>query len=316
MIELKDVGKVYNASDGDLRALDHINLTIDDGDMFGIIGESGAGKSTLVRHLNLLERPTEGRVIIDGVDITNFHGRRLRELRASIGMIFQNFSLFQQRTVLQNVMFPLEVRKEPKAVRTERAHELLRLVSLDGKANRYPSELSGGQQQRVAIARALANNPRYMLCDEATSALDSRTTMQVLDLLAQINKELGVTMILITHSLAVARRVCNRIAVIDDGHIVEEGATDDVFANPQSEVTRELLGWGESIKTLKPSPVVERSVDAAAGEADPVGGEGAEAFAEVADEPQASAGGEPQAPAAAAGAEEPQASSSEEGGER
>ena len=244
MIELKDVGKVYNASDGDHRALDHINLTIADGDMFGIIGESGAGKSTLVRHLNLLERPTEGRVIIDGVDITDFQGKQLRELRASIGMIFQNFSLFQQRTVLQNVMFPLEVRREPKAQAAERAHELLRLVSLDDKAQRYPSELSGGQQQRVAIARALANNPRYMLCDEATSALDSRTTIQVLDLLADINANLGVTMILITHSLAVARRVCNRIAVIDDGHIVEEGATEDVFSNPQSEITRELLGFG------------------------------------------------------------------------
>ena len=244
MIELKDVGKVYNASDGDHRALDHINLTIADGDMFGIIGESGAGKSTLVRHLNLLERPTEGRVIIDGVDITDFQGKELRELRASIGMIFQNFSLFQQRTVLQNVMFPLEIRREPKAQNAERAHELLRLVNLDDKAKRYPSELSGGQKQRVAIARALANNPRYMLCDEATSALDSRTTMQVLDLLADINANLGVTMVLITHSLAVARRVCNRIAVIDSGHIVEEGTTDEVFTNPQSEVTRELLGWG------------------------------------------------------------------------
>ncbi|MBR0405346.1 MAG: methionine ABC transporter ATP-binding protein [Eggerthellaceae bacterium] len=244
MIELKDVGKVYNASDGDHRALDHINLTIADGDMFGIIGESGAGKSTLVRHLNLLERPTEGRVIIDGVDITDFQGKELRELRASIGMIFQNFSLFQQRTVLQNVMFPLEIRREPKAQNAERAHELLRLVNLDDKAKRYPSELSGGQKQRVASARALANNPRYMLCDEATSALDSRTTMQVLDLLADINANLGVTMVLITHSLAVARRVCNRIAVIDSGHIVEEGTTDEVFTNPQSEVTRELLGWG------------------------------------------------------------------------
>ena len=244
MIELNDVGKVYHTSDGDLRALEHINLTIADGDIFGIIGESGAGKSTLVRLLNLLERPTDGRIIIDGEDVTDFEGRQLRELRANIGMIFQNFSLFQQRTVLQNVMFPLEVRREPKAQNAERAHELLRLVSLDDKAQRYPSELSGGQQQRVAIARALANKPRYMLCDEATSALDSRTTVQVLDLLAQINVELGVTMVVITHSLAVARRICNRIAVIDAGHIVEEGLTTDVFTNPQSEVARELLEWG------------------------------------------------------------------------
>ncbi|MBQ9042164.1 MAG: methionine ABC transporter ATP-binding protein [Eggerthellaceae bacterium] len=244
MIELKDVGKVYHASDGDHRALDHINLKIDDGDIFGIIGESGAGKSTLVRLLNLLERPTEGQIIIDGDDITNYEGRQLRELRANIGMIFQNFSLFQQRTVLQNVMFPLEVRREPKAQNAERAHELLRLVSLDDKASRYPSELSGGQQQRVAIARALANRPRYMLCDEATSALDSRTTVQVLDLLAKINAELGVTMVVITHSLAVCRHICNRTAVIDSGHIVEEGLTANVFANPQSKVARELLEWG------------------------------------------------------------------------
>ncbi len=246
MIELRDIGKVYNASDGDHRALQGVNLRIEDGDIFGIIGESGAGKSTLVRLLNLLERPTEGQVIIDDVDITNYEGRQLRELRSNIGMIFQNFSLFQQRTVLQNVMFPLEIRHESKADSAKRAHELLSLVSLDDKANRYPSELSGGQQQRVAIARALANEPRYMLCDEATSALDSRTTLQVLDLLARINEELGVTMVVITHSLAVARRICNRIAVIDSGQIVEEGLTSEVFANPQSEVTRELLGWGIS----------------------------------------------------------------------
>lgn len=244
MIELIDVGKVYNASDGDHRALEGVNLRIEDGDIFGIIGESGAGKSTLVRLLNLLERPTEGKIIIDGSDITGYQGRELRELRANIGMIFQNFALFQQRTVLQNVMFPLEVRHEAKAASAERAHELLRLVSLDDKASRYPSELSGGQQQRVAIARALANQPHYMLCDEATSALDSRTTLQVLDLLARINAELGVTMVVITHSLDVARRICNRIAVIENGHIVEEGPTADVFAHPQSEVTRELLDWG------------------------------------------------------------------------
>ena len=191
MIELRDIGKVYHASDGSHRALDGVNLAIDDGDIFGIIGESGAGKSTLVRLLNLLERPTEGRIVIDGDDITDYSGRQLRELRANIGMIFQNFSLFQQRTVLQNVMFPLEVRRKAKAQSVERAHELLRVVSLDDKASRYPSELSGGQQQRVAIARALANRPRYMLCDEATSALDSRTTVQVLDLLARINADLA-----------------------------------------------------------------------------------------------------------------------------
>ena len=244
MIELKDVGKVYQAREGEHRALHHVNLTIEDGDIFGIIGASGAGKSTLVRHINLLERPTEGRIIIDGKDVTDYQGKDLRELRKNIGMIFQHFSLFQQRTVLQNVTFPLEVRGHGFKENEQRAHELLNLVGLDDKYNRYPSELSGGQQQRVAIARALANRPHYMLCDEATSALDSRTTIQVLDLLKRVNVELGVTMVVITHALDVAQRICNRIAVIDEGVIVEEGPTADVFANPQSAVTQELLSRG------------------------------------------------------------------------
>ena len=244
MIELKDVGKVYKAREGEHRALHHVNLTIEDGDIFGIIGASGAGKSTLVRHINLLERPTEGRIIIDGKDVTDYQGKDLRDLRKNIGMIFQHFSLFQQRTVLQNVTFPLEVRGHGARENEKRAHELLNLVGLDDKFNRYPSELSGGQQQRVAIARALANRPHYMLCDEATSALDSRTTIQVLDLLKRVNRELGVTMVVITHALDVAQQICNRIAVIDEGVIVEEGNTADVFANPQSAVTRELLARG------------------------------------------------------------------------
>jgi D-methionine transport system ATP-binding protein len=244
MIELKHVGKVYQAREGEHRALNDVNLTIEDGDIFGIIGASGAGKSTLVRHINLLERPTEGRIIIDGNDVTDYQGKYLRELRKNIGMIFQHFSLFQQRTVLQNVTFPLEVRGHGRKENEKRAHDLLQLVGLDDKYNRYPSELSGGQQQRVAIARALANRPHYMLCDEATSALDSRTTIQVLDLLKRVNAELGVTMVVITHSLDVAQQICNRIAVIDEGVIVEEGATADVFANPQSDVTRELLARG------------------------------------------------------------------------
>ena len=244
MIELRNVGKVYQAREGSHRALESVNLTIEDGDIFGIIGASGAGKSTLVRHINLLERPTEGRILIDGVDVTNYQGKDLRELRKNIGMIFQHFSLFQQRTVLQNVTFPLEVRGHGRKECEQRAHELLKLVGLEDKFNRYPSELSGGQQQRVAIARALANRPQYMLCDEATSALDSRTTIQVLDLLKRVNQELGVTMVVITHSLDVARQICNRMAVIDEGVIVEEGLTEDVFANPQSAVTRELLARG------------------------------------------------------------------------
>ena len=244
MIELKNLGKIYQARGGEHKALDGVSLTINDGDIFGIIGASGAGKSTLVRHINLLERPTWGNIIIDGKDVTNYQGKDLRDLRKNIGMIFQHFSLFQQRTVLQNVMFPLEVRGHGRKENEQRAHELLQLVGLDDKFNRYPSELSGGQQQRVAIARALANRPHYMLCDEATSALDSRTTIQVLDLLKRVNVELGVTMVVITHSLDVAQRICNRMAVIDEGVIVEEGATADIFANPQSDVTRELLSRG------------------------------------------------------------------------
>ena len=242
MIELQQVGKTYGASTEAAHvALSDVNLTINDGDVFGIIGASGAGKSTLVRCINLLERPTAGRIVIDGTDVTGLSGKQLLALRASIGMIFQSFSLFQQRTVLGNVTFPLELRGEKKDAREARARELLDLVGLGDLAGRYPSQLSGGQQQRVAIARALANNPKVMLCDEATSALDTRTTVSILKLLADINRELGVTLVVITHSLAVAQQICNRVAVIDGGRIVEEGRTADVFANPQSPVTRELL---------------------------------------------------------------------------
>lgn len=241
MIEIKNLSKVYEAREGDHHALRGIDLTIEDGDIFGIIGQSGAGKSTLVRCINLLERPTGGSVVIDGKDVTSYQGRDLLNLRSSIGMIFQHFSLFQQRTVLQNVTFPLELRKEPKAKREERARELLEAVGMAGYENRYPSELSGGQQQRVAIARALANNPKVMLCDEATSALDTRTTVSILNLLKDINKKLGVTMVVITHSLAVAQKICNRVAVIDYGEIVEEGPTAEVFSHPKSPITRELI---------------------------------------------------------------------------
>ncbi|MEE0845051.1 MAG: methionine ABC transporter ATP-binding protein [Eggerthellaceae bacterium] len=242
MIDIQHLCKTYNASaETAHHALEDVNLTIRDGDIFGIIGASGAGKSTLVRCINLLERPTSGKILIDGKDVTDFSGKQLLQLRASIGMIFQNFSLFQQRTVLRNVTFPLELRHEGKAEREKRARELLEVVELSDKADRYPSQLSGGQQQRVAIARALANNPKIMLCDEATSALDTRTTVSILKLLKEINSSLGVTMVVITHSLAVAQKICNRIAVIDGGRIVEEGTTAEVFSNPQSPVTRELI---------------------------------------------------------------------------
>ena len=245
MIQLTDITKVFDGAAGQNRALDGVSLTIQTGEVYGIIGESGAGKSTLVRCINLLEHPTSGSVVIDGKDVTGLQGRELRELRADIGMIFQGINLFQQRTVLDNVIFPSTLASAsgriPSKEAQSRGRELLKLVGLEGKEESYPSQLSGGQQQRVAIARALMTRPKYLLCDEATSALDTLTTSQVLDLLARINEELGVTIVLITHSLAVARRICGRVAVMESGRVVEEGTVDEIFGNPQAEVTRALL---------------------------------------------------------------------------
>ena len=245
MIELTNISKVYDTPAGPFRAIDDVTLSIGSGDIFGIIGESGAGKSTLVRCINLLEKPTSGTVAIDGRDVTSLRGGDLRELRADIGMIFQRFSLFDQRTVLDNVIFPATLastgKRVSRAEAPERARKLLALVGLEGKEGSYPSQLSGGQQQRVAIARALMTSPKTLLCDEATSALDTLTTSQVLDLLGRINRELGVTIVLITHSLAVARRICNHVAVMDHGRVVEQGTAEEIFSNPQADVTRALL---------------------------------------------------------------------------
>lgn len=242
MIQIEHLNKTYVSRQGETHiALTDINLTIEDGSVFGIIGQSGAGKSTLVRCLNLLERPTSGSIIINGRDITSLSEKELREFRSSVSMVFQNFSLLQQRTVLRNVMFPLELRHADKKEAEKRARELLELVGLADKCVKYPSQLSGGQQQRVAIARALVNNPSIMLCDEATSALDSMTTHSILKLLKDINEKMGVTIVLITHSLAVAELICDNVVVIDEGKIVEEGKTEDIFANPQSDVARKLL---------------------------------------------------------------------------
>ncbi len=237
MIQIDHLHKSY----ADHEVLHGIDLTVESGEVFGFLGSSGAGKSTLVRCINLLERPTSGRILIDGRDITDATGRELADVRSSIGMIFQDFNLFQQRTVLKNVTFPLELNRTPKAKREERARYLLDLVGLADFADRYPSQLSGGQQQRVAIARALANNPSIMLCDEATSALDTTTTVQILDLLRRINRELGVTLVIITHSLSVARNICDRVAMIDGGRIVEMGDTQTLFANPHSDILKTLL---------------------------------------------------------------------------
>ncbi len=248
MIDLQHITKTFHGREGDFTALNNVSLHIEKGEVFGILGSSGAGKSTLVRHINLLERPSEGTVSIDGVDVTGYTGRELRTLREGVGMIFQNFNLFQQRTALQNVLFPLQLRHVDRSQADARARELIDLVGLNGMESRYPSELSGGQQQRVAIARALANEPAIMLCDEATSALDSKTTIQILDLLRDINRRLGVTIVIITHSITVARHACDRIAVLDRGSVVEEGRVEQVLDDPQSPITRALLAYHEGTR--------------------------------------------------------------------
>ncbi len=241
MIELKSLGKTYRTAGEEITALEGIELTIHDGEIYGIIGLSGAGKSTLVRCINLLERPTSGRVVIDGQDITSVSRKRLLEIRRSIGMIFQGFHLLEQSTVLHNVTFPLEVAGTRRRDAVGRAMELLEIVGLADRANAYPSQLSGGQKQRVAIARALATRPKYLLCDEATSALDPNTTRSILDLLAEINRKMGVTIVIITHEMKVVEQICDRVAVLDQSRIVEEGKVSEVFADPKSAIAKELI---------------------------------------------------------------------------
>ena len=241
MIELKHLCKTYKTATQDIVALDDINLNIRDGEIFGIIGLSGAGKSTLVRCINLLETPTSGEVLVDGESLTTLNRRSLLKLRQNIGMIFQGFNLLEQRTVLKNVCFPLEIAGVERQAVRKRARALLKLVGLDGREASYPSQLSGGQKQRVAIARALATSPKYLLCDEATSALDPNTTRSILELLRQINREMGVTIVIITHEMKVIDQICDRVAVIDQSHIAEEGKVSEVFTNPQSEIARDLI---------------------------------------------------------------------------
>ena len=241
MIELRNLNKTFLSQDGALTALDDINLTVQDGEIFGIIGLSGAGKSTLVRCMNLLERPTHGEVLVDGQDLMKLSPAGLREVRRNIGMIFQSYNLLEQRTVLRNVLYPLELTHEDRRTARTRAMQLLELVGLADRASAYPAQLSGGQKQRVAIARALATNPHYLLCDEATSALDPTTTDSILALLQTINRTLGVTVVVITHEMAVVDRICHRVAVIDNSRIVEMGAVDAIFANPRSAIARELI---------------------------------------------------------------------------
>lgn len=241
MIEIKNLNKSFNTANGTIVALSDINLTILDGEIFGIIGLSGAGKSTLVRCINLLESPTSGDVILDGRNLTELTRKELLETRLSIGMIFQGFNLLTQRNILQNVCYPLEIAGVKKQDAVRRAVELLELVGLSDRLKSYPSQLSGGQKQRVAIARALATKPKYLLCDEATSALDPNTTQSILDLLKEINRAMGVTIIIITHEMKVIDQICDRVAVIDNSRIAESGYVSDVFTNPQSQIARELI---------------------------------------------------------------------------
>ena len=241
IIELRGLTKRFEGADSVL-ALDHIDLTVEQGQIYGIIGLSGAGKSTLVRCINLLEKPTEGTVTVEGRELTALTEKELRSIRKSIGMIFQHFNLLMQRTCLQNITFPLELVGTPKKEAEQRARALLKIVDLESKADAYPAQLSGGQKQRVAIARALASDPEVLLCDEATSALDPMTTQSILALLKDINERLGITVVVITHEMAVIRQICTRVAILDGGHIAEEGSVDEVFVHTRSAAGKRLFG--------------------------------------------------------------------------
>ena len=241
MIELQHIDKVYHTASGDLHALKDINLTINEGEIFGIIGLSGAGKSTLVRCINMLEKPTSGKVMVDGQEMTALGEEQLRKARQNIGMIFQHFNLLSSRTVFGNIAFPLEIQGMDKAAIQKKVEPLLDLVGLKDRADHYPSQLSGGQKQRVGIARALASDPKVLLCDEATSALDPQTTESILNLLRDINKRLHITIVMITHQMNVVKEICDRVAVIENGEIIEQGSMVDIFTNPQKATTKEFV---------------------------------------------------------------------------
>ena len=263
MIEIRNLAKTYHGAEGDFTAVKNINLTINDGDIFGIIGLSGAGKSTLVRCINLLEVPTEGDVLVDGKSMLSLSRRELLAARQKIGMIFQGFNLLSQRTALDNITFPLEIAGVKRAQAVKRARELLDMVGLADKERSYPSQLSGGQKQRVAIARALATEPHVLLCDEATSALDPTTTVQILDLLREINQRLGVTIVVITHEMRVIEKICNRVAVIDASEIAEEGLVSEVFLRPKSAIARRLImpQGGEGVESVLGSRCIRVTFD-------------------------------------------------------
>lgn len=242
LIEIRDLKKVYPVPGAEVVALDKINLTINRGEIYGIIGMSGAGKSTLIRCLNRLDTPTEGSVLIDGKNVLTMNRKELLATRRKVSMIFQQFNLLMQKTVARNIRYPLEISGVPKKKADERVLELLQIVGLEDKHDAYPIQLSGGQRQRVAIARALASDPEVLLCDEATSALDPMTTQSILTLLQDINKRLGITIVLITHEMAVIRQICTRVAILDGGVIAEEGTVDDVFVHTKSAAGKRLFG--------------------------------------------------------------------------
>ena len=241
MIELKNIKKVFVRDKNRIEALKDVTLKVDEGDIFGVIGFSGAGKSTLIRIVNYLEKPTEGQVIVNGNDLSKLNNKELRDLRKRIGMIFQHFNLLESKTVYHNIAIPLILNNISKKEIDERVKELLEFVGLADRANAYPSELSGGQKQRVGIARALATNPLVLLCDEATSALDPQTTHSILQLLKKINKEYNITILMITHEMNVIREVCNKVAVIENGEIIENGRLIEIFGNPQKQTTKNFV---------------------------------------------------------------------------
>ncbi|HWO95831.1 MAG TPA: methionine ABC transporter ATP-binding protein [Bacillus sp. (in: firmicutes)] len=256
MIKIQNLSKVYKTKNGLVKGVDDVSITIQEGEIYGIVGYSGAGKSSLLRCINLLERPTSGTITVDGTDLTSLKGESLRVARLKIGMIFQHFYLISQKTVFENIAFALKAAKMPADQIKGRVEELLEMVGLSDKRDVYPAQLSGGQKQRVAIARALANNPTVLLCDEATSALDPKTTKSILNLLKKINRELNITIVLITHEMDVVKEICNRMAIMQGGKVIEEGSVYDIFADPKNELTKEFI---ESVVSFEvPETIVSR----------------------------------------------------------
>ncbi len=260
-ITIEKLSKTFSTKEGKFDALKNINLEIASGDIFGIIGMSGAGKSTLVRCINYLEVPSEGRVLIDGRAMGDLTTKELRQQRQSIGMIFQHFNLLMQKSVIDNVCFPMYIQGKKKAEAKKRAEELLEIVGLSEKKKAYPAQLSGGQKQRVAIARALASDPKILLCDEATSALDPQTTSSILELLKDINQKLGITIVIITHQMSVVREICNHVAILNNGEVAETGLVSEIFAHPKTAVAREIIRRDADVELVSEAPKLQKEIN-------------------------------------------------------